>query len=168
MASNYDEQTLSIVAWLNNNQVDISCFRLFPYRINHEVYLQTKKILPITDYDDYYVNLLDKAFPADKTKNNSPRRVLPKIDAMLEWGVVQAGDTIVPKDRQGEEILQANGHVLVDGKETPAYHWLRTVYGWSSVDTYNFMVHKESGKTLAQIRAEYMNKQAEEAAGEEE
>ncbi len=41
--------------------------------------------------------------------------------------------------------------------------WLKDVYGWSSVQTYAFAVHKESGKTLSQIREGYMNKHADDA-----
>ena len=33
IASDFDEQTLSAVAWLNSNQVDISCYRICPYKI---------------------------------------------------------------------------------------------------------------------------------------
>lgn len=41
--------------------------------------------------------------------------------------------------------------------------WLKDIYGWSSVQTYAFAVHKESGKTLSEIREEYMNKQVDDA-----
>lgn len=33
VASDFDPQTISAVAWLNSNQVDISCFRLIPYKM---------------------------------------------------------------------------------------------------------------------------------------
>ena len=36
--------------------------------------------------------------------------------------------------------------------------WLKSIYEWSSVQTYIFAVHKETGKTLSQIREEYMEK----------
>ena len=83
---------------------------------------------------------------------------------MLDWGVVKAGDIIVAKNRSDEGTLMENGNVLVDGKEMSMQIWLKELYGWSSVQTYVFAVHKESGKTLAQIRREYMDKEAEEAA----
>lgn len=164
VASDFDEQTLSAVAWLNSNNVDISCYKLIPYRFNGQIYLYTEKLLPVTQYDDYYVNLMDKTSPALVKKNkNITRRSLPKIDAMLEWGVVKAGDIIVAKGRADEGILQENGNVIVDGKEQSMQVWLKNLYGWSSVQTYVSAVHKESGKTLAQIREEYMEQQAEQA-----
>jgi len=162
VASDYDEQTLSAVAWLNSNNVDISCFKLTPYKINNEVFLNAEKILPLTDYDDYYVNLMDKTSPSTKQHKDTVRRSLPKIDAMLEWGVVKAGDIIVAKGRNAEATLLKNGSVKVEGKEMSLLAWLKEVFGWSNIATYDFSVLKHNGKTLTQIREEYMNKQAAE------
>lgn len=117
-ASDFDDQTLSAVAWLNSNGVDISCFKLIPYRVNEEVFIDADKILPLTDYHDYYINLLDKTAPAVKQKKSHARRTLPKIDAMLKWGVVKPGDIIVAKNHEGEEgRLLENGNVEVNGEE---------------------------------------------------
>ncbi len=160
VASDFDEQTLSAVSWLNSNHVDMSCYKLTPYKFNEEILLKVEKILPVTNYEDYYVNIMDKSHSLSaKRYKSGTRRTLPKIDQLLEWGVVQAGDVIVAKDRDNEAILQANGKVLVDGMEQTMQAWLKEIYGWSSVQTYVFAIHKESGKSLAEIREAYMEKQ---------
>lgn len=87
------------------------------------------------------------------------RRSLPKIDVMLGWGVVKAGDIIVAKGRDKEGTLLANGNIKVEEREMTLQKWLKEVFGWSSVETYKFSVHKESGKTLSQIREDYMKVQ---------
>jgi hypothetical protein len=157
IASDFDEQTLSAVSWLNSNHVDMSCFRLTPYKVNENIYLQIEKLLPVTNYEDYYVNLMDKSLPVIvKRSKGGTRRTLPKIDAMLEWGVVKEGDVIVAKDRGNEGILLANGNIMVNDKEQSIQAWLKEIYGWSSVQTYVFAIHKESGKSLSKIREEYM------------
>jgi len=157
VASDFDEQTLSAVAWLNSNNVDMSCYRLTPYKLNEELYFYVEKLLPVTNYDDYYVNLMDKSVMATVTGDKKiTRRSLPKIDLMLEWGVVKEGDIIVAKGREDEGRLLSNGNVMVNGEEKSMQAWLKEIYGWSSVQTYVFAVHKETGKTLSQIREEYM------------
>lgn len=166
-ASDYDEQTLSAVAWLNKNQVDICCYKLKPYKIKEDIFINAEKILPVTDYSEYYVDLMGVKTKGATKVSGAKKRVLPKINDMLEWGVVKPGDIIVPKGRDGEGVLLSNGNVKVNSKEVSMQIWLKEVYGWSSVQTYNFAVHKESGKTLAEIREEYMNKQVAEVAGEE-
>lgn len=157
VASDFDEQTLSAVAWLNSNNVDISCYRLIPYKLNEDLFFYVEKLLPVTNYDDYYVNLMDKSLIATASgEKKIIRRSLPKIDLMLEWGVVQEGDIIVAKGRDDEGRLLSNGNVMVNGEEKSMQAWLKEIYGWSSVQTYVFAVHKETGKTLSQIREEYM------------
>ena len=159
-ASDFDEQTLSAVAWLNSNNVDMTCFRLVPYRVNEEVYLYTEKVLPVENYTDYYVNLMNKEFvDNNKKRKTGTKRVLPKIDALLEWGVVKEGDIIQAKGREAQATLLASGHIIADGKEQSLQKWLQGIFGWSSVQTYLFAVHKESGKTLADIRSEYMERE---------
>lgn len=166
-ASDYDEQTLSAVAWLNSNNVDMSCYKLTPFKIYGEIYLDAEKILPVQEYDDYYVNLMDKSLPESVKKNKSiTKAVLPKIDSLLEWGAVKPGDVIVAKGREDEATLQANGNVVAKGKEQSMQVWLKELYGWSSVQTFYYAIHKESGKSLLQIREEYMAKRAAEAAEE--
>ncbi|WP_240374001.1 hypothetical protein [Bacillus piscicola] len=117
VASDYDEQTLSAVAWLNSNNVDISCFKMIPYKINGEVFINMEKVLPLHTCKDYYVNFLDNPIKSSGQKKGITRRSLPKIDEMLEWGVVKAGDTVVAKGRDEEGTLLANGNVEVNGEE---------------------------------------------------
>ena len=80
---------------------------------------------------------------------------------MLEWGVVKSGDTIVAKGREDEGRLLTNGNVEVNGGEISMQKWLKELFGWSSIQTYVFAVLKETGKTLSQIREEYMEKEQE-------
>ena len=159
VASDFDEQTLSAVAWLNSNNVDMSCYKLTPYKLNEDLYCYVEKLLPVTNYDDYYVNLMDKSvIKTASGEKKITRKSLPKIDLMLQWGVVKEGDTIVAKGKGDEGTLLSNGNVFVNGEEKSMQAWLKAIYEWSSVQTYIFAVHKETGKTLSQIRVEYMEK----------
>lgn len=157
VASEFDNQTLSAVAWLNSNNVDISCYSLTPYKLDEEIYFNIKKLLPVASYEDFYVNLMDKSeIGIVKNSKEIKRRSLPKIDKMLEWGVVKQGDIIIAKMKGEEAILLSNGNVKVGGEEMSMQMWLKNLYGWSSVQTYEFAIDKKSGKTLGQIREEYM------------
>ena len=83
---------------------------------------------------------------------------LPKIRDMLQWEAVTPGDVLIAKDSNAEAILLDNGHVEYDGEEMSMQVWLRKIYNWKSVETYKFAIHKKTGKTLSQIRREYMEK----------
>ena len=156
VASDFDEQTLSAVAWINSNEVDISCYKLAPYQIHDEILLNVEKVLPVAKYEDYYVDFLDAPVKRSIQKNTITRRVLPKIDKLLKWGAVREGDIITAKGRDDETTLLANGNVIVNGEEMSMQKWLKGVYGWSSVQTYVFAIHKSTNKSLSIIREEYM------------
>lgn len=161
-ASEFDEQTLSAVAWLNSNQVDIACFQICPYRADDKVFLDMKKILPVADYSDFYVSVSKGAAFQHSRKKDISRRPLPKIDAMLAWGIVKAGDIIVAKGTKQEAKLLENGQVETSEGAVSMQQWLKKVYGWSSVQTYAFAVDKKTNKTLMDLRTEYMEKQEQE------
>lgn len=161
VASDFDEQTLSAVAWLNSNKVDISCYKIVPYKMNENVFVDVKRVLPVMEYSDFYVNIATQKSVSKGKKRDIIRRVLPKIDAMLEWGVVKEGDIIVAKGTEEEVVLLKDGNVKTkDEMVLSLQQWLKGVYGWSSVQTYVFALHKESGKLLCDIREEYMQSEA--------
>ena len=156
VASEFDEQTLSAVAWLNSNKVDISCYRIYPYKLNENIFIDVKKILPVMEYDDFYVNIASQKSVSRDKKRDITRHVYPKIDAMLDWKVVEAGDIIVAKDTVEEAVLTSDGNVETKDGIMSLQQWLKSVYGWSSVQTYAFAIHKKTGKLLMDIRREYM------------
>ena len=55
-----------------------------------------------------------------------------------------------------EAQLQANGQVKIENDIMSLQQWLKKVFNWSSVETYKFSVHKKTGKTLSELRQEYM------------
>ena len=163
ISSGFDSQTLSAVAWLNSNHVDISCFQLCPFKYGNDILVDLKRILPLTEYGDYFVDIADPSNPQKNGKKGGSKTTLPKIDDMLEWGVVQAGDIIIPKGRSEEAVLLESGQIRTSQGEMSLQTWLKTIYGWQSVQTYAFAVLKRNGKTLSEMREDYMKREAERA-----
>lgn len=160
VASEFDEQTLSAVAWLNSNQVDISCFQMCPYRIEDKILLDIKKVLPVVEYEDFYVNIDSRGSIVKGKRNHVSRKTLPKIDTMMEWKLVQPGDVLIAKGTEKEAVLQIDGQVkTASGDIRSLQQWLKGIFGWSSVQTYAFAVDQKTGKTLSQLRQEHMDKQ---------
>ena len=163
ISSGFDSQTLSAVAWLNSNHVDISCFQLCPFKYGNDILVDLKRILPLTEYGDYFVDIADPSNPQKNGKKGGSKTTLPKIDDMLEWGVVRAGDIIIPKGRSEEAVLLESGQIRTSQGEMSLQTWLKTIYGWQSVQTYAFAVLKRNGKTLSEMREDYMKREAERA-----
>jgi hypothetical protein len=161
VASEIDDQTKSAVAWLNQNGVDIQCFELDVYLIEGKTYFQPRRILPLLTNDDFFVGIKTPGQKSSPTTGIT-RRNLPRIDELLREKVVYAGDIITPKDHPGEAILIKNGNVDVNGEEMSMQVWLKNIYGWASIQTYVFAIHQKTGKSLSQLRKEYMDKAEEE------
>lgn len=165
VASDFDEQTLSAVAWLNSNNVDISCYQVLPLKMSDKTLIDIKRILPLEDYEDYFVPI---ATPSSQSISNArsseiTKRVLPRIDKLIEWGVVKEGDLLKAKNKDDIATLLSDGRVKIKStcEETSMQQWLKSVYGWTSVATYVFAIHVETGKSLSVLRDEYMKSNLE-------
>ncbi|MCI6990187.1 MAG: hypothetical protein MR910_01950 [Clostridiales bacterium] len=161
VASEFDAQTLSAVAWLNSNQVDISCYQICLFKLGGHILFDVKKLLPV---ENYYVNI-NKSTELERGRRTVSRRQLPKIEEMMTWeDGVREHDIIVAKGTDKEAVLLANGQVQAPEGIMSLQKWLKMIYGWSSVQTYAFAVLKRERKTLEEIRALHMKK---EQGGEE-
>ncbi len=164
VASDFDEQTLSAVAWLNSNKVDISCYQVLPLKLSDKTFIDIKKILPLEDYDDYFVPIAPSSMSTSKEQSSDiSKRLLPKIDKLIEWGIVNPGDQIRAKNKDDTATLLSDGKVKINKTDevTTLQQWLKALYGWPSVQTYVFAIDMKTGKTLSDLRAEYMESHLE-------
>ncbi|MCV7445907.1 hypothetical protein M3D72_000260 [Staphylococcus epidermidis] len=87
VSSDFDVQTLSAVAWLSENGVQIECYKLMPYELNGSFIINTEKILPATKNQAHSIDIEDK-----QTLNNrkqAKNRSLSRLKEMILWRVVQ-------------------------------------------------------------------------------
>ncbi|WP_406029691.1 hypothetical protein [Succinivibrio sp.] len=161
VASDFDDQTLSAVAWLNSNNVDISCYQVIPFQMEDKTLIDIKKILPLEEYDDYYVKIAYSSSMSYTKRESSDitKRSLPKIDKLMEWGIVKAGDQIKAKNKDDTATLMNDGKVKNNktNEITTMQQWLKPLYGWPSIQTYVFAIDVKTGKTLSELRDENMD-----------
>ena len=75
----------------------------------------------------------------------------------MEWGIVKEGDVLIAKGTEEKAVMQKDGQViLTDNTKESIQQWLKQVYGWSSVETYAFAVDNKTGKTLSELRRDYL------------
>lgn len=142
------------IEWLNNHTDDSVGFFLLEIKLFQ---IGTSEKAPkfeiIEKPNDWVKRRTDVREPISRTK-------LPKIRDMLKWGVVAEGDVIEARDNEATAVLQSNGLVKTpEGDIITMQQWLKGVYGWSAVETYKFAVHQKTGKTLSEIRREYMEQE---------
>lgn len=73
VAGDYDEDVTSACAWLRDNKVDISCFRLRPYLIAKAYVLQRERLIPPPELGDFLVDIKDQGSTNALRKANGGR-----------------------------------------------------------------------------------------------
>jgi hypothetical protein len=56
VAADYQEDVISACAWLREYEIDISSFRLRPYKIGEQYVLQRERLIPPPELDDFMVD----------------------------------------------------------------------------------------------------------------
>ncbi len=174
VAGEFDNQTLSAAEWLSKNKIDIACIQLNLFKMNNSFFLDVKKLIP---QEDYILPIADiNGTTKSSVKNNFPKtiRQLPKIKTLVSEKVLFENDLLEVKNRSEETAkLQGDCQVKIVStkKETlkidevmSMQQWLRKALEWDAVDTYRFVIIKESqnheneGKLIYDIREQWMEK----------
>jgi len=158
IASSFDNQTLSAVAWLISNNVDISCFSIMPLKINNQVFLQVERILPPPSIEDYYVDIeVKREVEAERNSTDITRANLPRMPKLFEWGLLKKGDKLYIKNHDKEasmaEVIDER-FVNYKGNKITYNQWGQYVTGWSSICIYAWAVKLDCDKTLDSLRKE--------------
>ncbi|MEG5063308.1 hypothetical protein QUB33_06760 [Microcoleus sp. B3-A4] len=161
IASSFDEQTLSAVAWLISNGVDVLCLNITPVFIGEQGFLSIDKILPPAQLDDFYVSLAGVGSPIEgdiiSTASAFNRTWLPRMDKLFEWELIKAGDSIEIKDFESSEAIMIDPTLVrFKGEEISYNSWGKKVTGWSSINIYEWAVLSSTKRTLHELRKEKM------------
>ena len=157
IASDFDEQTLSAVAWLIKNDVDISAFRITPKTFQEHLFFDASVILPPESLDSFYVDISAPKKPVAIRPGGEGRRNLPRMKTLMEWGLVSKGDilVIVNHNDSDAEVLD-HSTVKYKDESLTFNEWGSKVTGWSAICIYEWARKKNGTKTLAELRAAKM------------
>ena len=162
IASSFDQQALSAVAWLIENKVDITVFQLNPKKVGDRVFLDLQRVLPTKPHSSFFQPYHDRLDPGRVGKGGGPKARLPKIRDLMKQGRITTGDILEIKGAENSEAevrddktVNYQGQVMTYGK------WGQTIKGWSAIRIYDWAVQKKSGKTLGQLRDEMIESDAD-------
>jgi len=61
IAANFRKEVTSSVLWLMNFKMRIQCFKVTPFALNEQLFLNVEQILPTKDTEDFTINIASKA-----------------------------------------------------------------------------------------------------------
>lgn len=81
-SQNFDQRVKSIVAYLSHLEVDINCieFKVFQDVSSDTLYIDSRKIIPVDDLDDFYIKGTDS-----DTKKAKASNIVPQPDEVLKY-----------------------------------------------------------------------------------
>lgn len=159
IASSFDRQTESAVAWLIANHVDISCFTLKPLKVGDMLFLDISRLLPPPQLEDFFVDIRESKTSGVRAGGSVgvTRTYLPRMDKLFEWKLLKRGDTVMIKNFENSDALVKDMRTVeFHGKVMTFNAWAESVTGWSAVNIYEWTLIKGETKTLDQKRREKM------------
>ncbi|MFA8300582.1 MAG: DUF4268 domain-containing protein [Hyphomicrobiales bacterium] len=118
VAGKFRKEVTSTVLWLMNYKIRIQCFKVTPFALDDQLFLNLEQILPIKDTDYFSISMADKtqddissqetlksrhhtrldfwnSFLLESNKSNSLyRNISPSKDSYLQLGIGLGGVTI--------------------------------------------------------------------------
>lgn len=156
-ASGYDERSLSSLAWLAANGIDITVLRGDLYRYQDQLMLDIEQLLPTPKEEAYFIDIEERSLDPKETSTSTNRRQKPRLRDLIEAGKVDSGDRLrIPAAEDDDQTARAtlidHRTVEVGGEEVSPNQWAKGALGWTSVSIYRQLEHMESGMTLGELR----------------
>ena len=127
VAREFRKEVLSAALWLYNYGIDISCVKIVPLKIQNEIFLDSRIILPVEETKDYTIKLADKAKEAQ-----NQQKTLAKSEQIRS----QFWETFIPYFNQYSELFKTISY------KTRKDHWLGTAARMVGGVSYNFLICK--------------------------
>jgi len=106
VSADFSKEVTTSVLWLNQREVDITCVRLRPYRLEDRVLLDVQQVIPLPEASDYTVQVRQKA---------------EEIRARKKWEMdfskydLTAGDQVRPGLTKRALVLEAVKFAVAQG-----------------------------------------------------
>jgi hypothetical protein len=60
VAANFRKEVTSTVMWLLNNGINVSCFKVTPYKLHNDVVIDFSQIIPLKEAEEYLIKIAEK------------------------------------------------------------------------------------------------------------
>ncbi|KQW83548.1 hypothetical protein ASC89_27785 [Devosia sp. Root413D1] len=74
IAANFRKEVTSTVIWLMNFRLQVQCFKVTPWSMGDELFLNVEQIIPVRDTQEFVIGLADKAQDEVHTTSADARR----------------------------------------------------------------------------------------------
>lgn len=128
VAANFRKEVTSTIIWLMNFNIRAQCFKVTPYAMQEQLFLNMEQIIPVKDAEDYIIGLASKA--QDELVSNKEEQQIKKLRREF-WKELIAAST--------------QKHNLFSSISPNAIHYIAAGSGVGGV-RYNFSISRNYGR----------------------
>ncbi len=133
VSGNFRKEVTSTVLWLMNYKLRIQCFKVTPYALEDQLFLDIEQIIPMKDTEDYIISMADKTQEDITTQDELKERHYMRIEF---WKLLLS-------EMNKKSALFQNINPTKD-------HWLIAGAGMSNVG-FSFSIGKNYARTEVHI-----------------
>lgn len=124
VAANFRKEVTSTVLWLMNYKLKIECFKVTPYQLEDQLFLNFEQIIPMKDAEEYVISMAEKNQADINIQEESKSRYTTRITFWKE---------LLPRINEKTELFKN----ISPSKD----NWIAAGTGISSV-SYNFAISR--------------------------
>lgn len=94
-SEDFSREVTTTVLWLRQFDVDISCVRFSPYRVEDKIVIVPTKIIPLPEAEQYQVEIEKKQ--GERAQSGERRKRTNTIRILLDNGLIKEGDRVFLK-----------------------------------------------------------------------
>ena len=103
----FSQEITATVLWLRESDIDISCVKITPYKIDDKLVIVPKVVIPLEEAKQYLIDIKRK----EEVKEQSERKYRPKtMKILIENNLVKEGDNIFLKNALPSYALFEDGN----------------------------------------------------------
>lgn len=152
-SSGYSDRSLSSLAWLSKNGVDIRVLKGNIYEHKDELVLNIKRILPVIEEDDFFAGVKNMSKVDESVSTTGSIR----MKRLMKENKLSKGDKLtIPSAEEGQldsAILRDYNEVEMGGETMSPNQWAKKAKGYP-VSIYKHVKHADSNKMLKELRQE--------------
>lgn len=111
----FSQEITATVLWLRDSDIDISCVKITPYKVEGKIIIVPKVVIPLEEAKQYLIDIKRK----EDVKEQSGKKNRPKtMKILIENNLVQEGDLISLKNGLPSHLQYEKGNPIFQAEIT--------------------------------------------------
>lgn len=112
-SEDFSREVTTTVLWLRQFDVDISCIRFSPYRVDEKIIIVPNKVIPLPEAEQYQVEIQKKQ--EERAQSGDKKKRARTMQILLDNGIVKGGERVFLKNGLPSHLRFIEGDLTFSG-----------------------------------------------------